>query len=175
MQKNANSLWSVYDGWDGYQTSLVNAVSPLTREQLVWRPMPGLRSLGEVAEHISFGRIDWFLRMDAPRSAELDRLRPSVGSLAEDAAALSRWLEMTWGMVEETLSIWTVEDLAKSYPHTYWGKTYAVSHQWTIWRILSHDIHHGGQLSLMLAAQGISAPELCDLGGHLTEPPLADL
>ena len=77
-------------------------------------------------------------------------------------------------MIETTLAAWTVSDLAKTYRHTYWGKTYAVSRQWTIWRILSHDIHHGGQLSTMLATQGIDAPDLGALGGHLTVPPLAD-
>lgn len=77
-------------------------------------------------------------------------------------------------MVENTLASWTVADLDKTYRHTYWGKTYAVSRQWTIWRILSHDIHHGGQISVMLAAQGLSAPELGDLGGHLTVPSLAE-
>lgn len=172
--RDAASLKLVYEGWDGYQTSLVRAVAPLTREQLLWRPAPGLRSVGEVAEHIATGRVDWFQRMDAPGSVELARQVPSVGSLAEDAAALVLWLEATWKMVEATLATWTVADLPKTYRHTYWGKTYAVSRQWTIWRILSHDMHHGGQLSAMLAAQGIEPSDLTALGGHLTEPPLAD-
>ncbi len=77
-------------------------------------------------------------------------------------------------MVEDTLTAWQVADLAKTYRHTYWGKTYAVSRQWTIWRIMAHDIHHGGQLSVMLATQGIELPELGALGGHLTVPPLAE-
>lgn len=66
-----NSLAAVFDGWNGYQTSLVNAISPLTREQLIWRPAPNLRSIGEMARHISLGRVTWFARMGAPGSAEL--------------------------------------------------------------------------------------------------------
>ncbi len=48
-----------------------------------------------------------------------------------------------------------------------------MSYQWTIWRIMAHDIHHGGELSLMLGMQGIEAFELSGLGGHITMPPLA--
>ena len=48
------------------------------------------------------------------------------------------------------------------------------SRQWTIWRILSHDLHHGGGLALLLGMQGIDIPDLGEQGGHLTEPPLAE-
>lgn len=174
MQRVENSLWTVYDGWDGYQTSLVHAVAPLTPAQLAWRAAPGLRSVGELAEHISLGRVDWFKRIGAPNSAALAANLPSAGSLAGDAGQLVSWLEKTWAMIDATLSAWTIADLAKSYHHEYWGKTYAVSHQWTIWRIMAHDLHHGGQLSELLMAQGIPIPELGDLGGHLTEPPIVE-
>jgi len=71
MEISANSLMTVYEGWDGYQRSILQAVSPLTREQLAWRPADHLRSVGELIRHIALGRIDWFLRMEAPGSREL--------------------------------------------------------------------------------------------------------
>ncbi len=81
MGSNADSLRAVFDGWDGYHLSLVHATAPLTREQLVWRLTPDQRSVGELAEHIALGRIDWFRRMDAPGSAELAAEVPPTGSL----------------------------------------------------------------------------------------------
>jgi hypothetical protein len=39
---------------------------------------------------------------------------------------------------------------------------------------MAHDIHHGGELALLLGMQGIPVSELGDLGGHITMPPLAD-
>ena len=39
---------------------------------------------------------------------------------------------------------------------------------------MAHDIHHGGELSLMLGLQGIEAFELSAFGGHIVLPPLAD-
>jgi uncharacterized damage-inducible protein DinB len=183
-----HSLIDLYDGWDGHQTSLVHAIAPLTHEQLLWRPTDQLYSVGELARHISFGRLTWFERMGAPGSKKLadkiaaweeDRdgnreIIETAVPISEQADALVHWLEITWQMIETTLKTWEVADLSKTYRHTWNGTVYAVSRQWTIWRILSHDIHHGGQIALMLGMQGIEAFELSGLFGHITLPPLAD-
>ncbi|HEY3413197.1 MAG TPA: DinB family protein [Armatimonadota bacterium] len=177
-----DSLSRVFEGWEGYNTSLVHAIEPLTAEQLAFRPAPAMSSVGEVAAHIAFGRVGWFHNMGAPGASALAEQISAIekpggratGPMSEDPSELVNWLNATWAMVEGTLGAWTVEDLAVTYPHTYWGKTYAVSRQWTIFRILAHDIHHGGQLTVMLGMQGIEPPELSSLGGHLTEPPLWD-
>lgn len=175
MDETTRRLSFVYEGWEGYNRSLMHAVEGLTVDQLRYRLTEGLRSVGEIASHIAFGRIDWFVRMDAPGSAELSAraaLLTSRKELADDALAIVDWLASTWSMIGSTLSAWTVDDLVRTYEHEYWGNVYAVSYQWTIWRIMAHDIHHGGQLSELLIAQGIPATELVDLGGHLTEPPI---
>jgi uncharacterized damage-inducible protein DinB len=142
--------------------------------------------VGEVARHISLARVGWFSRMDAPRSAaiierievwEEDRdgnqhIVEEQVAIAEDADALTAWLNLTWGMIAATLDAWSVADLSKSYRHMWNGDAYANTRQWTIYRILTHDVHHGGELSLMLGMQGIEAFELSDLFGHLALPPL---
>jgi uncharacterized damage-inducible protein DinB len=176
MTPDALPLAAVLDGWDTYQASLIAAVAPRSRAELVWRPALPLRSAGQLASHIAIGRIGWFARMDAPGSAELMQqvnVLESEDDIAEDAGDLVVWLEASWGMVADTLRAWSVADLAQTYRQPYQGKVYAVSRQWTIWRIIAHDLHHGGELALTLGLQGIALPELGDLGGHLTEPPLA--
>jgi uncharacterized damage-inducible protein DinB len=183
MEEHRISLATVYDGWDGFNTSLVHAVAPRTPEELAFRGVSGGRSVGEIAAHIAMGRVNWFARMAAPMVEALERETEHLRGAAEqgpepykaiatDAAALVHWIERTWEMIDATLRSWTVEDLARSYRHAYWGKTYAVSYQWTIWRILTHDVYHGGQMTVLLAEQGIVPDELAALGGHLTEPPL---
>jgi uncharacterized damage-inducible protein DinB len=175
MIGNNPSLAAIFDGWDGYHTSIVHAIEPLTVEQLRWRPKPKLRSVGEVASHIAFGRISWFARMPAPGSAVLEARAAAFGGeavAAEDHAAILAWLGDSWQMIVDTLNQWTTADLAHTYRHEYHGQVYAVSYQWTIWRILTHDIHHGGELALLLGLQGLEVPELGDLFGHLTIPPL---
>ena len=180
------SLMTVFEGWAGAQQSLVDAIAPLSPGNLAFRPTPELRSVTEIVRHISGGRVNWFQRMHAPGCAELIE---QIGAWDEDphgnryvdedvlgttAVELVHWLEATWGMVERTLSAWTVPDLLRTYRHTWRGQTYAVSYQWTIWRIMAHDLHHGGELAVMLGMQGIAIPELGDMGGHLTPTPLAD-
>ncbi len=178
MTSDAYTLMSVYDGWDSHQTSLVHAIAPLTTAQLRYRPAAHMRSVGELASHIGLGRIGWFERMDAPGSAALARRAAALASeasIADAAAEIVTWLEASWQMIDQTLRTWTVADLARTYRYTYYGKTYAISHQWTIWRIMAHDLHHGGELAVLLGMQDIAVPELGDLGGHLNEPPLAEL
>ena len=80
MSSDSLSLMGIFEGWEGHQASLVNALAPLSQEQLTWRPAPQLRSAGQLAMHISFGRIGWFQRMDAPGSAELARAVALVSS-----------------------------------------------------------------------------------------------
>ena len=188
MTSEMRSLQAVFDGWQGHQASLVNAIAPLTADQLMWKPAPNANSIGEIARHISLGRVTWFDRMSAPGSAEVTSLiraweidddgnRDIVESdllIVDQASELVRWLDLTWQMIETTLKTWKVDDLAQTYRHKWNGQTYAVSRQWTLWRILTHDLHHGGEVSLMLGLQGIEAFELSTLFGHITLPPLAD-
>lgn len=188
MSTPHNSLVFVYEGWDGYRQSIINAVAPLTAEQLSWRPSAHLRSVGELARHIALGPIDWFLRMDAPGSREMANqidawtedphgnryVVEDALDIADQAGELTRWLETSRQMIHQTLETWTVAELERTYFHTWRGNKYAISRQWTIWRIMAHDLHHGGELVLMLGVQGLENFELGDLGGHIIEPPLAD-
>jgi uncharacterized damage-inducible protein DinB len=180
MREGDYLLTSIFEGWDGYQTSLLHAIQPLARPQLEWRPRENLRSIGETAGHIALGRIDWFSRMGAPGSHDLVQQANKVRgrysnfdpTLLGDSAELVDWLELSWNLVAATLRVWRVSDLSKTFAQEYSGKTYAVSYQWVIWRIITHDVQHGGEIALMLGMQGLPAPELGDLGGHLTEPPV---
>ena len=106
-------LSNVFDGWGGYQTSLVHAIEPLSEEQLGWKPSEKVRSVGELARHISLGRINWFLRMKTPGSEELAAkidtwdcdphgnkyVVETALDIDRDAGALVRWLDATWEMI----------------------------------------------------------------------------
>lgn len=177
MTTDISSLMTVYRGWDEYQISLVHAIAPLSRAQLAYRPAPHLRTAGEIARHISEGRLGWFHRTFGLSNVEA--ANPVVGwgsdkAVEEQAAELVRGLEATWKMIEDALNHWSVADLAQAFPLSYQGKNYALPRQWVLWRIMAHDLHHGGELAVTLGMQGIAIPELGDEGGHITEPPLAE-
>jgi len=177
LNPRVQALVSVYKGWDGYQTSLVWAIAPRTREQLIWRPAPQLRSAGEIARHIAAGRVDWFLRAFGEQSITAARgvaAWKNDEAIQANPAELVEGLEASWRMIEDALSRWTVADLDETFPLSYQGKNYALPRQWILWRIMAHDLHHGGELAVTLGIQGVDLPELGDQGGHLTPPPLAD-
>ena len=56
MTRSAIAEARAFDSWQDYQDALVRAITPLTAEQLQQRLLPGLRTPGEIAEHIVFGR-----------------------------------------------------------------------------------------------------------------------
>jgi hypothetical protein len=90
-------------------------------------------------------------------------------SLINSPGESLKWLESTWRMIETTLNTRAVADLPQAYRHiSAVNIYYAVTRQWTIWRVMSHDLHHGGQLALLLGLQDSDVPELGDKGGHLT-------
>jgi uncharacterized damage-inducible protein DinB len=174
---DARRLHSIFEGWDGYQRALVSAVAPRTPAELACRPAAHLRSAGQVASHIVVGRVAWFSRMGAPVSANLARAGAELGSddaIAGDPGALVRWLNESWRMVENALAEWTAADLDRTYLQPHQGTTYRVSYQWTLWRVMAHDIHHGGELAVTLGMQGIALTELGGLGGHIVQPPVAE-
>jgi uncharacterized damage-inducible protein DinB len=132
---------------------------------------------GEIARHICTGRVDWFQRtFGAEATTAAGRVaawRPEE-LVEEDPAELVRGLEASWQVIQDALSGWTVADLAQTFPLTYEGTTYALPRQWILWRVLAHDLHHGGELAVTLGMQSIELPELGDQGGHLTAPPVAE-
>jgi len=178
-------LAHILEGWDGYQTSLLHAVSPLGPEQLRLRPAAGSRSIGEVIRHIALGRITWLARIEAVgvdaitlrvsqwfTDADGSRHVSEKAVPSDHADALKEWLVLSWQPIRQSLDAWTEDDLFQTYPHRFRGVDYRLSRQWVVWRILSHDLHHGGQIALMLAMNGIEAFELRSLGGHIIQPPL---
>ena len=175
------SLRFVFDGWEGHNLSLRTAIEPRSVDELRWRPNENLPSVGEVFGHLAIARLIWFARMDAPLGREIqskfDGLRDANRNWIDpeftcNAPKILELLDAGWATIEATLDAWTVDDLTVVYPHDWDGVTHAVSRQWTIWRVLSHDIHHGGQICEMLYQQGIEIPMLGHFGGHTVEPPL---
>jgi hypothetical protein len=56
MTRAAIAETRVFESWQDYQEALKRAIVPLSEEQLQRRLILGLRTPGEIAEHIVFGR-----------------------------------------------------------------------------------------------------------------------
>ncbi|MBP9501208.1 MAG: hypothetical protein KBF17_03505 [Candidatus Promineofilum sp.] len=40
------------------------------------------------------------------------------------------------------------------------GRTYVVSRSWVIYHLLEHDLHHGGEVSLIPGMNGLQRPDI---------------
>jgi uncharacterized damage-inducible protein DinB len=165
-----------YAGWEGYNQSLINALECIDDIQLVTAPGDGLSTPGELLAHIAMGRIDWFSRIGVDAAVKLmeqagrrmDSGSVEYRSLTCSRTELKHWLDISWQMVNACLESWDTADMNATTIQPYGGKQYVVPRQWIAFRILAHDIHHGGQLSMILFQMGVVPPDLGYNGGHIT-------
>ena len=164
MTQNNLSLTTFYKGWDAYQQLLVTAVTPLSPEQLALRPAPHMWSAGMLAAHIIATRVWWFHAWMGVGDASLAPLAAwdEDGMPARSAAELVAGLESTWHMIQDALASWTSADLEQIFqrPGDQTDTSDQCSRQWIIWHLLEHDLHHGGELSLLLGMHGLPALDL---------------
>ncbi len=139
----------VFDSWLDYQEALKRAVAPLTGEQLQQRPIPGLRTAGEIAEHIVFGRALHLCRTLGEEAAELTPLLrwDDADEPSHSAAEIVQGLELTWRFISSSL-------MSGSATDTILEGEGAPAVQ-VIWGLLDHDLPHAGELSLLLGAIGV--------------------
>lgn len=183
---NAMMLSAIFDGWVQYNDALIDALDSLSDEILTKSTLPDGHSAAHIFRHIALGRIEWLVRIDAPgfdelaaRIPEWKTLPDGVRYIIADSIPLERALIRdllcaTAAAIDATLRAWDVTCLDDTYRHPFRGTVYAVSKQWTLMRILMHDLHHGGQVSLICQQNGIEPLKLVWLGGHLPEPAIWD-
>jgi hypothetical protein len=142
-----------FESWQDYQEAIKRAIAPLTEEQLQRRLLPGLRTPGEIAEHIVFGRALHLQRSLGDLAAALMPLTHwgKPGEPAHTAAEIVQGLELTWRFISGCLMHGTPGDAFAS------NEAAIVQ---TIWGLLDHDLPHAGELSLLLGADGLPGVEM---------------
>ena len=156
-QPSQSTLDVIYENWRGYQEKLRNCVAPLTDEQLALQPAPHMWPLGQILQHIIAVRAGWFSGTLQDEDAAMSDYMEwgQRESPARSAAELARGLDETWAFIEARLQRWTADDCAKTFPDEWDGQVYQVSRSWVIYHVLEHDLHHGGEASLLLGMNGL--------------------
>ena len=140
------------ESWHDYQEALTRAIAPLSEEQLQRRLLPGLRTPGEIAEHIVFGRALHLHRTLGETAAELmPLLRWEADDPPHTAAEIVQGLELTWQFITDCLMRGSPSDAVPEEE---------VPIVQTIWGLLDHDLPHAGELSLLLGAAGLPGVEI---------------
>ena len=162
MQDDSKGLTRFYVGWAEYQRLLVEAIAPLSEEQLALRAAPGLNPLWYLAAHVAGTRVGWF---ELLRETDSSVLEFKTWDEADDietlqrrtAAELVTALNASWEMVARCLERWTPDMLGEVFEHQEYDGTIAKDTRgWVLWHVLEHDLHHGGEISLTLGAHGLA-------------------
>ena len=153
MTRAAIAEARAFESWQDYQEALKRAIAPLTKEQLQGRLLPGLRTPGEIAEHIVFGRALHLHRTLSEEAAELTPLLrwEDADDPLHTATEILHGLELTWRFITACLMRGSPTDAISEEK---------VPIMQTIWGLLDHDLPHAGELSLLLGADGIPGVEI---------------
>jgi uncharacterized damage-inducible protein DinB len=153
----------IYAGWHTYQDLLLPALTGLTAESLALSAAPGLRTIGGTASHMIGARARWFHQVLGEGGEAFaafgtwDRPGQPVCTAAELVAGLTA----TWEGMQSAILRWTPVEWAQTYPgNSGWGTPDPIVRDWVIWHLIEHDLHHGGEISLLLGMHGLPAPDL---------------
>jgi uncharacterized damage-inducible protein DinB len=166
------------EDWAEYQRLLLEAIGPLTAEQLSSRTAPFQWAVWQLAAHMASSRAYWFHDVLGEGDAavrEMFRVDSTTvpGLPLEDAdwedderhprtaSELVEAFDRTWAMMDACLGRWSAEDLVVEFPRSRRsGEVRTVTRGWVVWHLIEHDLHHGGEISQILGSNGIPAPEL---------------
>lgn len=161
-QPTHSTLDVIYENWRGYQEKLRDCIAPLTAEQLALQPAAHMWPLEQIVQHIIAVRAGWFSGTLQDEDAAMREYMEwgQRESPARSAAELARGLDETWAFIEARVQRWTPDECAQTFPDEWEGQVYQVSRSWVIYHVLEHDLHHGGEVALILGMNGLRTPNL---------------
>lgn len=141
-------LNEVFSLWDHVHDDLLGTLDKFSDAELAFRPFPSSWSVGQIALHIADCSNGWFC-------SALDSATQWPPDISKEehttVAAIKATLDETHVMVKGYLEPLTTEDLTRPV-HMPWGEEFTLG--WVIWHVLEHEIHHRGELSLILGMLG---------------------
>ena len=156
------SIDAIYAGWCNYQDLLIAALTPLSAEQLAFKPASNMRSIEAIATHMIGARGRWF----APPLGDGDKQLAAFsrwdrgGGPVRTAAEINTGLEFTLNYIHTAITRWTAADWQGTIPGDGSHEPTVISRPWVIWHLIEHDLHHGGEISLTLGMHKLTALDL---------------
>jgi uncharacterized damage-inducible protein DinB len=138
-----------FSHWAQVRADLLSTLDEFEDQELNFAPYEGSWSVGEIALHIANAEEGWFQYV---LKKEMDEW-PDEYSLEDypTLAAIKSLLSEVHSRTDKYLDSLEA-DAAKRVVETPWGTTITLG--WVVWHVLEHEIHHRGELSLMLGMLG---------------------
>ena len=162
MAQTQSTLEVIYDNWRQYNHKLRLAIEPLTDDQLRLQSSPHMWPIQQMVQHIVSVRAGWFsgTLQDSNPAMETYMEWGQRQSSSRSAAELASGLDETWAFIETRLKRWTPEDCAQTFPDENDGEIWQVSRSWVIYHVMEHDLHHGGEISMILSMHGVKGVDI---------------
>ena len=171
------ALDTIYSGWAEHQRLVIDMLTGLTPDQLALRPSVDAWSVWQLAGHVAGSRSYWWQDILGEGEPSLrDRFRVETTTVPDlpledagweddeehprSATELVEALQDTWELVEGCLRKWTPEDLEISFSRQRSSGTRTFTRSWVIWHLIEHDVHHAGEMSIILGSHGVPALDL---------------
>jgi uncharacterized damage-inducible protein DinB len=139
----------LFKHWELIRIGLISTIQSFEEEELAYTPFTGSWSAGEIMLHIANAEEGW-LQYAVAREIDEWPVAYSLEDFPEKDSIIKK-LNNVHDWTEEYLSRLTEEDLTSSIT-TPWGDDFPIL--WILWHLVEHEIHHRGELSLILGILG---------------------
>lgn len=139
----------LFSHWKQIRRELLETADKFTDADLTFTPFDGSWTVGEILCHIAAAEEGWFRHVI---HREIDKypeyLNPTNYPTLE---TIKNLLTEVHARTEDYLNTLTMEDLDQSILAS-WGNKFTLD--WIIWHVIEYEIHHRGELSLILGILG---------------------
>jgi uncharacterized damage-inducible protein DinB len=149
--------FDVYRHWEtDLRPFTLTALRKLTPEQLRWKPAGWHSSAWDLALHMAETEWLWIYRNVLKQDPWEARWNPDRIENLEQLIAY-------WNQIHKSTLEWLqdtpVTGLNQKFPLPY-SEFPAATMNWLVYHVMEHEIHHRGQLFMLMRMQGVDPPEI---------------
>ena len=157
-----------YKGWQLGNERLVSAIGPLGSEQLALPVGSPSWPIWASVSHLAGARVMWLCTVFREPGLDTTPFTESIFDVGwEDdlthprrADELVHALESSWKIIERCLATWTPESLGQEARRVRGDQVQMHTRQSVLYRLLTHDAYHTGEISLTLGSAGLGEIDL---------------
>jgi uncharacterized damage-inducible protein DinB len=140
---------TLFSHWKRIRTGLIETIDKFDQNMLEYTPFDGSYSAARIMLHIADAEEGWFRYVVGKRYDEWPShfTVENYPTLTEIKGALNK----VHGETEDFLESLSASDMEKII-QTPWEEPIPLG--WIIWHVLEHEVHHRGELSLILGMLG---------------------
>jgi uncharacterized damage-inducible protein DinB len=138
-----------FSHWKQVRKDLLSTIDKFKEEELVYIPFESSMSAGQIMMHIGEAEEGWFRYFV---SKELEVWPDFDLEEYPTTSAIKSLLTEIHARTEVYLESLNADDLEREIAHPH--RDFRLPLGWIIWHVLEHEIHHRGELSLILGLLG---------------------